>query len=73
MGRARQGLIKHSAIVSGIAVADLTTAGRNVIARTYLSFEIWFTVAAKYLVITIALSFVENMLERRLKRPCQQA
>ena len=61
-------LIKHSAIVSAIAIADLTTAGRNVIAETYLSFEIWFTVAAMYLVLTIALSLLVSVLERRLKR-----
>lgn len=62
-------LIKHSAIVSAIAIADLTTAGRNVIAETYLSFEIWFTVAAMYLVMTIALSLLAGALERRLARP----
>ena len=62
-------LIKHSAIVSAIAIADLTTAGRNVIAETYLSFEIWFTVAAMYLVMTITLSLLVSVLERRLKRP----
>lgn len=62
-------LIKHSAIVSAIAVADLATAGRNVIAETYLSFEIWFTVAAMYLVLTIALSLLASVLERRLERP----
>ena len=62
-------LIKHSAIVSAIAVADLTTAGRNVIAETYLSFEIWFTVAAMYLVMTVTLSLLASVLERRLARP----
>ena len=62
-------LIKHSAIVSAVAVADLATAGRNVIAETYLSFEIWFTVAAMYLVLTIALSLLASVLERRLERP----
>lgn len=59
-------LIKNSSIVSVIAVFDLTTEGRNVIADTYMSFEIWFTVAAFYLSITIPLSIVVGMLERRL-------
>ena len=49
-------LIKNSAIVSTIAIFDLTTEGRNVIADTFMSFEIWFTVAAIYLVLTISLS-----------------
>jgi polar amino acid transport system permease protein len=60
-------LVKHSAIVSAIAIADLTTAGRNVIADTFLSFEIWFTVAGMYLVLTIALSLFVSYLESRLR------
>lgn len=61
-------LIKSSAIVSVIGVAELTTVGRNVVSDTYMSFEIWFTVAAMYLVLTVALSFAVGGLERRLKR-----
>jgi polar amino acid transport system permease protein len=60
-------LIKHSAIVSAIAIADLTTAGRNVIADTFMSFEIWFTVAGMYLVLTVALSLFVGYLESRLR------
>ena len=58
-------LIKNSAIVSTIAIFDLTTEGRNVIAETFMSFEIWFTVAAIYLVLTISLSLVAAWLEKR--------
>ena len=43
-------LIKHSALVSVIAVADLTTEGRNLIADTFMTFELWFTVAVLYLI-----------------------
>ncbi len=60
-------LIKHSAIVSAIAIADLTTAGRNIVAETFMSFEIWFTVAAMYLVLTVALSIFVTYLEYRLR------
>ena len=60
-------LIKHSAIVSVIAVADLTTEGRNLIADTFMSFEVWFTVAAIYLVMTVSLSAFVSYLERRVK------
>jgi polar amino acid transport system permease protein len=60
-------LIKHSAIVSVIAVADLTTAGRNVIADTFMSFEVWLTVAAVYLVITISLSVLVSYMEHRVR------
>ena len=60
-------LIKHSAIVSVIAVSELTTAGRNIISDTFMSFEIWFTVAAIYLLITISLSLFVTYLEHRFK------
>ena len=60
-------LIKHSSIVSVIAVADLTTEGRNIIADTFMSFEIWFTVAAIYLVMTVSLSVFVTWLESRVR------
>ncbi len=58
-------LIKSSAIVSVIAVAELTTFGRNIISDTYMSFEIWFTVAIVYMVVTLILSIGVTYLERR--------
>ena len=60
-------LIKNSAIVSVIAVFDLTTEGRNIIADTFLSFEIWMTVAAIYLVLTVTLSVFVSWLEHRVR------
>ena len=58
-------LIKSSAIVSVIAVAELTTIGRNIIADTYMSFEIWFTIALVYMVVTLILSVGVSFLEKR--------
>lgn len=60
-------LIKSSAIVSVIAVAELTTVGRNIISDTYMSFEIWFTIAAAYLGLTLILSFGVSYVERRFQ------
>jgi polar amino acid transport system permease protein len=60
-------LIKDSALVSTIAVYDLTMQGRAIIADTFLTFEIWFTIAAIYLIITVALSLVVSIMENRLK------
>jgi polar amino acid transport system permease protein len=60
-------LIKHSAIVSVIAVFDLTNEGRNIIADTFMTFEIWLIVAAIYLVITTTLSALVGRLERRFE------
>jgi polar amino acid transport system permease protein len=59
-------LVKHSAIVSVIAIADLATEGRNLISDTLMSFEIWLTVAAMYLAITLPLSSVAQWIETRL-------
>lgn len=58
-------MIRNSAIVSVIAVLELTTAGRNIISDTYMSFEIWFTVAAVYLVFTLLLSIIVSGVEKR--------
>lgn len=61
-------LIKDSALVSTIAVADLTMQGRVIVAETFLTFEIWFVVAAIYLTLTLALSGLAHSLERRFPR-----
>lgn len=61
-------LIKHSAIVSVIAVAELTTAGLNLISDTFMAFEVWFIVAGIYLAVTITLSVVVSVFERSLGR-----
>ena len=60
-------LVKDSALVSTIAVYDLTMRAQVIISETFLTFEIWFTVAAMYLAITVMLSFVVNVLENRLR------
>jgi polar amino acid transport system permease protein len=60
-------LIKDSALVSTIAVYELTMQGRAIVADTFMTFEIWFTIAAIYLVVTVALSIVVNIMEIRLK------
>ncbi len=61
-------LIKDSAIVSVIAVSELTTATRNAISATFMSFEVWFTAAAIYLVFTLSLSAVAAAFERVMKK-----
>ncbi|WP_093253898.1 amino acid ABC transporter permease [Rubrimonas cliftonensis] len=61
-------LIKNSAIVSTIAIFDLTNEARNVIADTFMSFEVWLAVAAIYLSLTVSLSAFAAWLEHRLGR-----
>ena len=59
-------LIKNSSIVSVMAIFDLTTEGRNIVAETAMPFEIWFTVAAIYLLLTLSLSALAAWLEHKL-------
>lgn len=59
-------LLKDSALVSTIAVFDLTMRGRAIISETYLTFELWFTVAAIYLVIALILSALVSVLKKRM-------
>ncbi len=61
-------LIKHSAIVSVIAVSELTTAGMNLISETFMAFEIWFIVAGIYLALTVTLSAGVSLFERHLEK-----
>ena len=60
-------LIKDSALVSTIAIYDLTMQAQAVIAETFLAFELWFTVAGMYLAVTVTLSFIVHWMEQRFK------
>ncbi|MBV02999.1 MAG: polar amino acid ABC transporter permease, partial [Rhodobacteraceae bacterium] len=58
-------MVKSSAIVSVIAVAELTTLGQNLISDTYMAFEIWFTIAIIYMVVILILSIGASLVEKR--------
>ncbi len=60
-------LIKDSALVSTIAIYDLTMQAQAVIAETFLTFELWFTVAGMYLMVTVTLSILVSYMEHRFK------
>jgi len=64
-------LIKDSALVSTIAIYDLTMQAQAIIAETFLTFEIWFTIAFMYLLLTISLSFIVSVMEKRLQNAGQ--
>lgn len=59
-------LIKDSSLVSVISITDLTKAGREVVSGTFAPFEVWFTVALLYLLLTGSLSWLVNKLEKRM-------
>ena len=59
-------LVKDTSLVSVIAITELTKSGREAITTSFSTFEIWFCVAALYLVINLPLSHLAGRLEWRL-------
>ena len=60
-------LIKDSSLVSVIAVYEMTMQANAIVAETFLTFEIYFTIAAIYLFITVFLSQLVALLNRKSK------
>ena len=59
-------LIKDSAIVSVISIQELTYQGTQLMASTYLTIEVWLTVAALYFLLTWPCSLAVDRMEVRL-------
>lgn len=57
--------IKDSAIVSVISVQELTFQGMELMAATYMTFEIWLSIALAYGLLTCSFAYVARYLERR--------
>ena len=49
-----------------ISITDLSNAGREVVSGSFAAFEVWFTVALLYLLITGLLSLLIQRLEKRM-------
>jgi len=60
-------LVKDSSLVSLVSLTDLTLQASIVVSETFLPFEIWFTTAGLYLLITVTLSTVVARMEQRFK------
>jgi polar amino acid transport system permease protein len=60
--------IKDSAIVSVISIQELTFQGMELMAATYLTFEVWITVTILYLLLTLTCSLLARKLELTLRR-----
>ena len=60
-------LIKDSSLVSVIAVYEMTMQANAIVAETFLTFEVYFTIAGIYLFITVLLSQFVSLLERKFK------
>ncbi|HQZ11921.1 MAG TPA: amino acid ABC transporter permease [Devosia sp.] len=61
-------MIKDSALVSALGVQDITQIGKVYSAGTFKFFETYNVVAFLYLTMTIGLSLLIRLLERRLQR-----
>lgn len=61
-------LIKDSAIVSVISIQELSYQGTQLMASTYLTIEIWVTITALYLVMTLTFSLGVGKLEAYMAR-----
>jgi polar amino acid transport system permease protein len=51
-----------------ISIQELTFNGMELMASTYLTFEIWITVTLLYLILTLTCSLAVERLERFLHR-----
>ncbi|MEO8756913.1 MAG: amino acid ABC transporter permease [Devosia sp.] len=61
-------MIKDSALVSSLGVQDITQLGKVYSAATFKFFDTYNVVAFLYLTMTISLSLVVRLIEKRLKR-----
>lgn len=59
--------IKDSAIVSVISIQELTFQGMELMAATYLTFEVWITITALYFVLTFFCSLLVRRFELMLQ------
>ncbi|MEJ2096698.1 MAG: amino acid ABC transporter permease [Deltaproteobacteria bacterium] len=64
-------LIKDSAIVSVISIQELSYQGTQLMASTYLTIEIWITITALYLIMTLTFSVGVSKLEAYMARSQQ--
>ncbi len=60
--------IKDSAIVSVISIQELTFQGMELMSTTYFTFEIWITITAMYLILTLSCSLGVAKLERYVRK-----
>jgi polar amino acid transport system permease protein len=60
--------IKDSAIVSVISIQELTFQGMELMAATYLTFEVWLVITALYFVLTFSCSLLIRQLELTLRK-----
>lgn len=60
-------LIKNSALVSLLTIADLMHEGQKIISVSYRSLEVYLVIALMYLVLTSATSMILQRIEKHLR------
>ena len=60
-------LLKHSSIVSVIAIYELTTTARDAISDTFLTLEIWIIIACFYWLLAAIFATISRRVEKSIK------
>lgn len=58
--------IKDTSIICVIGLAELTMVGKQIIARTYMPFEVWIMVGIMYFIVIYALTIAARKLEKKV-------
>ncbi|MBW2573141.1 MAG: nickel transporter, partial [Deltaproteobacteria bacterium] len=59
--------LKDTSLLVVIGVGELTRQGQEIIAVNFRAFEVWMTVAIIYLVMTMSISKMLNVVEKKLE------
>ena len=65
-------LFKDTSLVSVIGMTELTKVARDLQARTYLPLMPYLGIAVMYLVVVIILTYLQGILERRMRKSDRQ-
>ncbi|MFP4657855.1 MAG: amino acid ABC transporter permease, partial [Desulfonatronovibrionaceae bacterium] len=60
--------LKDTSLLVVIGVAELTRSGQEIISVNFRAFEVWITVALMYLAMTMSISKILAVTERKLLR-----
>ena len=71
LGNDFMAMLKDSSLISVIALPEILQQGRLWVSRTFRAFEGYNTVALFYLVMTLLLSLLVRLIERRTSLPGQ--
>ncbi|GAK31451.1 glutamine ABC transporter permease protein [Weissella oryzae SG25] len=59
--------LKDTSILSVIGLVELTQTGTLIIARNLQGFKVWLMIAGMYLIVITLLTWVSNIVEKRIK------